>query len=222
MFKCVIFDLDGVIVDTAKYHYQAWKKLAESLGTTLTHEENEQLKGVSRMDSLQFILDKTDLSLSEEEKKTLATRKNDDYLSLIQDMDESEILPGVSDFITDLKVHDIKIVLGSASKNAKKVLRATGLIDKFDAIVDGNDVINGKPDPEVFLKGAESVGVEPHDCVVIEDAEKGIEAANAAQMFTVGMGEPEALPEADLVLSDLKGMTYNRFVQLVQTHTPSC
>lgn len=222
MFKCVIFDLDGVIVDTAKYHYQAWNNLAQQLGTTLTPEENEQLKGVSRMDSLQFLLDKANLQLSDTEKKALADSKNNDYLLLIQDMDESELLPGVHDFINDLRAHNIKVVLGSASKNAKIVLQSTGLLDKFDAIIDGNDVVKGKPDPEVFLKGADAVGVHPEDCVVIEDAEKGIEAANSANMFTIGIGDPKVLKDADAVLPNLNQMSYNRLVTLVQTNTPTC
>ncbi len=175
MPKAVLFDLDGVIVDTAKHHYIAWRALASELGFEFTEQDNERLKGVSRMDSLNILLEVGGLALPEDEKQQLAAKKNDQYVKAIKQMDETEILPGVTAFLTALKAAGISFALGSASKNAPIILNQIGLYDAFDAIVDGNVIEKAKPDPEVFLKGAELLGVAPEACVVFEDAQAGIE-----------------------------------------------
>jgi beta-phosphoglucomutase len=205
-FKSCIFDLDGVIVDTAKYHFIAWRRLANELGFDFTEAENEQLKGVSRVDSLNLILQWGGVSLTEAEKKDWAARKNAWYLEYIERMTPEEILPGAKDFLDALRQQGIKIALGSASKNARTILRRIGLEETFDAIIDGNQVLHGKPDPEVFLKGAAAVGVQPEDCLVFEDAEKGIEAALNGGMKAVGIGSPEVLHQANWVTPSLEGL----------------
>jgi len=198
--KACIFDLDGVITDTAKYHYIAWKALANQLGFDFTEHDNERLKGVSRMRSLDILLEIGSVSLSDEKKLEYADRKNSLYLTYIYEMTPDEILPGVADFIAELKANNIKIALGSASKNAHIILKQLGMEQVFDVIVDGNMVAKAKPDPEVFLKAAELLGVEPANCVVFEDAEAGIEAAINAQMACIGIGSPEILGKANLVV----------------------
>lgn len=197
-----IFDLDGVIVDTAAYHYEAWKRLANSLGFDFTHEQNEQLKGISRMDSLDLVLGWGNTHKTDSEKILLAQQKNSWYLELVRQMKPDEILPGVRQFIEELKAAGIRIALGSASKNSAEILERTGISDFFDAIVDGNSVARSKPDPEVFSRGAELLGFAPESCVVIEDAAAGIEAAHRAGMKVIGIGNPEVLKNADLVISD--------------------
>ena len=206
--KACIFDLDGVIVDTAVYHYQAWKRLANEMGFDFTEHQNEQLKGVSRMASLNLILgwggvkNKTDDELLE-----LATRKNDWYTEMIGRMTPAEILPGAREFVQSCRDAGLKTAIGSASKNTPTILEKLELMPLFDAIVDGNSVSNPKPDPEVFLKGAKAVGVAPADCVVFEDAIAGIEAAKNGGMKAVGIGKADMLTEADLVVSGLDKMT---------------
>ncbi len=197
-----IFDLDGVIVDTATYHYEAWKRLANSLGFDFTHEQNEQLKGISRMDSLDLVLGWGNTQKSPDEKLKLAQQKNAWYLELVGKMKPDEILPGVRPFIEELKAAGIRIALGSASKNSSEILERTGISDFFDVIVDGNSVSRSKPDPEVFSRGAELLGLEPENCVVIEDAAAGIEAAHRAGMKVIGIGDPQVLKNADLVIPD--------------------
>ncbi|MDO4230342.1 MAG: beta-phosphoglucomutase [Capnocytophaga sp.] len=200
--KGYIFDLDGVIVDTAKFHFVAWKKIGEEFGFTLTHELNEQLKGVSRVDSLKKILGWAGVSVSEKQFNELATRKNDDYLSYVAQMDENDILPGVKNYLQKLKNEGKYIALGSASKNARLILEKTGIISLFDAIVDGNDVSKAKPDPEVFIIAAQKLNAKNEECVVFEDSEAGIEAAKAANMKAIGIGNPEILHQADEVFND--------------------
>ncbi len=197
-----IFDLDGVIVDTAKYHFLAWKKLADELGIDFTHEHNELLKGVSRIRSLEIILELGNIQISDAEFDRCLNQKNKDYLTYIDKMDESEILPGVLDALNFIKGKGGKIVLGSASKNAKPILEKVGLVDYFDAIIDGNDVSKAKPDPEVFLLGAKKVNSKPEECVVFEDAVAGIQAAKNAGMISIGIGNKEVLNEADFVFKD--------------------
>lgn len=199
-FKSALFDLDGVIVDTAIYHFQAWRRLANEFGFDFTEHQNEQLKGISRMESLELILKWGDKTLSEAEKLEWASRKNDWYLELIQNMTPKEILPGVKDFLDELKDDGIKIALGSASKNSKMILNKIELFHYFDAIIDGNNITKGKPDPQVFLLGAEATGSLPSECVVFEDAQAGIQAAKAGGMYAVGIGEKSVLAEADLVV----------------------
>ncbi|MDO5105033.1 beta-phosphoglucomutase [Capnocytophaga sp.] len=204
--KGYIFDLDGVIVDTAKFHFLAWQKIGKEFGFELTHELNEQLKGVSRVDSLTKILGWAGVSVSAEKFDELATRKNTDYLTYVEKMTENDILPGVKTFLEKAKTQNIKIALGSASKNARPILEKLGIISYFDAIVDGNDVSKAKPDPEVFLIAAQKLGLAPSDCVVFEDAEAGIEAARRAQMKTIGIGSPQILTEADEVFSGFEAI----------------
>lgn len=200
--KGFIFDLDGVIVDTAQFHFKAWKKTADELGFDLTEELNEKLKGVSRIDSLQKILDWAQVSISKEQFDKMTFEKNEDYLEYVGQMTKEDVLPGVSAFIEKLKKLDYPIALGSASKNAKHILERVDLLNKFDAIVDGNDVTKAKPDPEVFLNAAQLLGANPKDCVVFEDSVAGIQAANIAGMTSIGIGDPSILFEADYCFKD--------------------
>jgi beta-phosphoglucomutase len=210
--KCFIFDLDGVIVDTAKYHYLAWQKIANQLGIEFTPEHNEDLKGVSRVRSLDLILALGNIEASQEDKNKWLVQKNEDYLSYLVNMDESEILPGVLPVLIYLKENNQKIVLGSASKNAKPILEKAKIIDYFDAIVDGNDVSNAKPDPEVFIQGAKKVNFSNEQCIVFEDSVAGIQAANIAGMTSVGIGEETILHEAQFVFPDFTHIDLN-FIQ---------
>jgi beta-phosphoglucomutase len=205
-YKACLFDLDGVLVDTAIYHFKAWRMLGENFGYQLTEEQNEQLKGVSRVESLNRILVWASFSATEEQKKIWLKEKNDNYLSLISSMNPSEILPGVVDFLAQIKEDGYKIGLGSASKNAEIILEKTGLMPWFDLIIDGNKVSKSKPDPEVFLKGAEGLGLLPHECIVFEDAQAGVEAAKSGGMKVIGIGEASVLKEADKVISNFVGI----------------
>jgi len=213
--KAVIFDLDGVIVDTAKYHYLAWKELANSLGFDFSEEQNELLKGVSRVRSLEILLDLGKVDLTQEEKDKYLIDKNVQYLQYIEKMDASEILPRISDLLSHLKKEEIRFALGSASKNARLILENLNLIHLFDAIVDGNDVSTAKPDPEVFLIAAEKLGTRPEDCIVIEDAQAGILAANAAGMISVGIGDKMVLQEAGFNLKSTDELTNEFMHQLL-------
>jgi beta-phosphoglucomutase len=210
--KCFIFDLDGVIVDTAKYHFLAWQKIAHQLGIEFTPEHNEELKGVSRVRSLDLILALGNLEASQEDKNKWLLQKNEDYLSYLVNMDESEILSGVLPVLIYLKENNQKIVLGSASKNAKPILEKAKIIDYFDAIVDGNDVSNAKPDPEVFIQGAKKVNFSNEECIVFEDSVAGVQAANIAGMTSVGIGEESILHEAQFVFPDFTHIDLN-FIQ---------
>ncbi len=195
-----IFDLDGVIVDTAKYHYLAWKRLAHELGFEFLEEHNERIKGVSRMTSLDIMLEVGGLTFSQSEKEVMAARKNEWYLEYIYKMTPEEILPGVVDFLVMLRSKGIKISLGSASKNAMLILERVQLQHYFDAVIDGNKALKAKPDPQVFLLAAEELGQNPTSCVVFEDAAAGIEAAKAAGMKCIGIGSPNVLGKADKVV----------------------
>jgi beta-phosphoglucomutase len=208
--KACLFDLDGVIVDTAIYHFQAWRRLANELGFDFTEHQNEQLKGISRMESLELILGWGNVSLSDEEKLTWATRKNDWYLDLVKEMTPDEVLPGVKDFLILLRKNNIKIALGSASKNSKLILERIEMLPYFDAIIDGNNITKGKPDPQVFLMGAEATHCKPEECVVFEDALAGVQAGKAGGMRVVGVGSPEVLTEADIVISTFEEMTLEK------------
>ncbi len=215
MKKAFIFDLDGVIVDTAKYHFLAWKKLANQLGIEFTHEHNEELKGVSRVRSLDIILELGNLQASQEDKNKWLVQKNEEYLSYLVDMDESEILPGVLKVLEFLKSKDQFIALGSASKNARPILEKTNILHFFDAIVDGNDVSNAKPDPEVFLRAAQLVGVSNENAIVFEDSVAGIQAANIANMISVGIGDATVLHEAKYNFKDFTFMDEVFLSQLI-------
>ncbi|WP_440895498.1 beta-phosphoglucomutase [Amphibacillus sp. Q70] len=210
----VLFDLDGVIVDTAKHHFLAWKQLADELGFHFTEADNERLKGVSRMDSLNILLEIGQVEVSETEKLELAARKNKRYVASISQMDEHDILPGVKDFLNELKVNDIPFALGSASKNALLILKKIGLYDTFDAIIDGNSITKAKPNPEVFLLGAKALSVAEQNCVVFEDAQAGIEAGKRADMRVVGVGDKNILTGADDYIETIKEMSVARLKSL--------
>jgi beta-phosphoglucomutase len=206
MKKAFIFDLDGVIVDTARYHFLAWQKLAQELGIEFTPEHNEELKGVSRVRSLDIILEIGKVTASQEDKNRWLIQKNEDYLSYLKNIDNSEILPGVMPILQFLKEKKQPIALGSASKNARPILEKTGIIHYFDAIVDGNDVTNAKPDPEVFLRAAKLLGATPENAIVFEDSVAGVQAANIGNMTSVGIGEETILHEAKYIFKDFTFM----------------
>jgi beta-phosphoglucomutase len=202
-----IFDLDGVIVDTAKYHFMAWRRLAKELGFEFTVEDNEALKGVSRMTSLEILLRTGGVTVTEKEKEVLAASKNGWYVEFISGMTPDEILPGSVRLLKSLRKAGIITAIGSASRNAGTILDRIELREMFDVIVDGNKIQKAKPDPEVFLRGAEEMNLHPSSCIVFEDAQAGIEAAIAGGMKSVGVGSPELLRRADLVIPDLKKIT---------------
>ena len=205
ILKACIFDLDGVLVDTAKYHFLAWKRLAKELEIDFQEHHNEQLKGISRMDSLDIILGIGDVTLNPEKKLELATKKNDWYVEYILEMNAEEILPGVLELLQELRQNDIKIALGSSSKNAATILDICDIRKYFDAIVDGTHISNSKPHPEVFLLGAEKLAMRAENCVVFEDAEAGVEAAINAGMKSIGVGPADSLGAADIVIDSLDG-----------------
>lgn len=207
MKKAFIFDLDGVIVDTAKFHYLAWKELANDLGFDFSEKQNEMLKGVSRSKSLEILLEIGKISLTQDHKEKLMFEKNQRYLSSVESLGTSEILPGIKDLILFLKSKNILVALGSASKNAIPLLKSLELFEFFDAIVDGNDVTHAKPDPEVFLLAAEKLRVSPDNCVVVEDSQAGIQAANIAGMTSVGIGSPENLSGSDFLFATTGDLT---------------
>ena len=213
--KAFLFDLDGVIVDTAKYHFLAWQKLANGLGIEFTEHDNEQLKGVSRVRSLELILALGQRTATAEEQALWLTQKNDDYLGYIQNMQADEILPGVVELLTYLREKKQKIALGSASKNARLILEKVNLLSYFDAIIDGNSVSNAKPDPEVFLQGALALGIPAEDAIVFEDAAAGIEAANAANMYSIGLGDPTILGAANRVVPQLTALRFEEIDALI-------
>ena len=204
--KAFIFDLDGVIVDTAKYHFLAWQKIASDLGIEFTPEHNEELKGVSRIRSLDIILKLGNIQASEENKNKWLKQKNEDYLAYIEHMDESEILPGVLNILEFIKEKKQLIGLGSASKNARPILEKVKILHMFDAIVDGNDVTNAKPDPEVFLRAAKLLNATNENSMVFEDSVAGIQAANIANMTSIGIGDEKILHEAKYNFKDFTFM----------------
>jgi len=201
MIQAVIFDLDGVIVDTAHYHFIAWQRLAKELGIHFTAQENEQLKGVSRMRSLEIILELGNLRLSREEMERLATKKNQWFVGYINAMKPDEIFPGVNELIKSIRASGIKVALASSSKNADTVLNLLNIKEYFDVIVDGTMITHTKPDPEIFLLAAKKLDIPVSQCLVFEDAEAGVEAALAAGMKCVGVGSPQQLGRADFVVS---------------------
>ncbi|MDQ0089182.1 beta-phosphoglucomutase [Paenibacillus anaericanus] len=201
--KGAIFDLDGVIVDTAKYHYLAWRSLAERLGFEFTEAHNERLKGVSRVESLRILLEVGGVEATEEERLEMADTKNKEYINYISQLDPSEILPGAKEYLELLRSQGVKIALGSASKNAEFILSRLSITDLFDAVIDGTKVSKAKPDPEVFLAASGALQLNPLDCVVFEDAEAGVQAGKAAGSKVVGIGSPDILKEADIVIAGL-------------------
>jgi len=209
MIKGFLFDLDGVIVDTAKYHFLAWKRLANELATPFTEIDNERLKGVSRMRSLDILLELGSLELTDQVKEELAAKKNTWYVDYITKMAPDEILPGALEFIKEAKGKNIKIALGSASKNAMTILEQLNITHYFDAIISGNEVSTAKPDPEVFLKGAQALGLKPEECIVFEDAAAGVEAAINGNMKCIGIGTSDVLGAANIVVEGLNAINTN-------------
>lgn len=210
MKTAIILDLDGVICDTAHFHFLAWQRLAAEYGYALTHADNEQLKGVSRVDSLKFILGLANKTLSNEQFETDLRRKNEWYLELVKDMGPSDTLTGVTAFFAEVAARKIPLALGSASKNANMVLTRVGLIQAFNAIVDASQVTHGKPHPETFLKAADLLGFAPENCLVFEDSAAGVQAAIAGGMKAIGIGTPEDLPGAILHLKNLGEFDFNK------------
>jgi beta-phosphoglucomutase len=201
--KGVIFDLDGVIVSTDEYHYLAWKKLADSEGIPFDRRINQRLRGVSRMASLAIILEKAPRRYTAKEKRVLAERKNATYLRLLERLNPSDILPGFSEVFSELKAKSIKAAIASSSRNAPKILKKIGLSREFHAVVDGNAISRSKPDPEVFLLAAEALGLPPRECLVVEDAAAGVEAALAGGMAVLAVGHAASDPRATLRAKDL-------------------
>ncbi|NJW51319.1 beta-phosphoglucomutase [Salinimicrobium oceani] len=214
--KGIIFDLDGVIVDTAKFHYLAWRKMANDLGFDITLEQNEQLKGVSRVHSLEQILGWGNRTVSSTEFAQLMSSKNEDYLSRIAHMNDEDLLPGVKTILDFLTENHIPFALGSASKNARPILKGLKIEKRFKAIVDGNDVTKAKPDPEVFLIAAQKLDMQPEDCVVFEDSVAGVEAANRAGMTSIGIGDKEILKEADHNFNDFTEIYIDFIKQIIK------
>lgn len=213
--KALIFDLDGVLTDTAAYHYQAWKQLANEKGVEFNWEINHQLRGVSRRASMEIIF--KNHNLSEEEITEGMKRKNEHYQALITNMTQTDVLPGALDLIKQARDVGIKVGLGSASKNAKTVLDAIGLTGWMDAIGDGYSVEKGKPEPDLFLHVAGELGVQSQFCAVVEDAEAGIEAALRAGMAAIGIGDPARLSDADVVYPSLEGLNLDRLINDLKT-----
>lgn len=211
MKSAIILDLDGVICDTAHFHFLAWHRLAAEYGYELTHADNEQLKGVSRADSLTFILGLANKTLSPEQFQEDLHRKNEWYLELVKDMGPLDVLPGVPSFFAEVAARKIPLALGSASKNANMVLTRVGLIHAFNAIVDASQVTHGKPHPETFLKAADLLGIAPEKCLVFEDSAAGIQAAIAGGMNAIGIGTPEDLPGAIMHLRNLGEFDFSKY-----------
>ena len=208
MIKGIIFDLDGVLVSTDEMHYQAWKRLAKELGIMgFTREDNRRQRGVSRMASLEIVLEKSERTYTEEEKSALAERKNNYYLELLEDMDDCAVLAGVKDVLKELKDKGLLLAVGSASKNAPVILEKTGLLPYLDKVSCGLDTTRSKPDPEVFLIAAQKLGLPPEECLVVEDSAAGIEAAAAGGMKSLGVGPFYEALGADYAAADLKGVT---------------
>lgn len=214
MIKACIFDLDGVIVDTAHYHFLAWQRLAGEIGINLTEKENERLKGVSRMDSLDIILRLGKVTMSAREKQALADKKNSWFLDFLSRMQPEEIFPGVKKLMADLKSVGIKVGLASSSKNARAVLKLLKIENLFDCFVDGTMISKSKPDPEIFLLAASKLSINPQECLVFEDAEAGVEAAIAAGMKCIGVGSQDQLSKADRVIQKTGDFKVDELVEL--------
>lgn len=203
MIKAVIFDLDGVIVSTDEYHFQAWQRLAHEEGIPFTEEDNEKLKGVSRMESLEIILMRSQKTFTVEAKKNMAERKNSYYLDLLKNLSPSHILDGVLHFLKNLQHRGIQVAIGSSSKNAVLILQKLGLSQSFEAVADGTNIKNSKPNPEVFLLAASLLSVLPANCLVVEDAEAGVNAGLAAGMKVLAVGSASSLLKATFRAKDL-------------------
>jgi len=215
--EACIFDLDGVIVETNEFHFKSWKRLSDTLNIPFTEDDNEKMKGISRMDSLDVILEIGNVEKTLDERKSLAHQKNEWYKEYLNELTERNILPGVSTLIRALKLADIKIAVGSASKNARLVLDKINLTKEFDAIVDGNDVAKSKPDPEVFLKAADILSSSPSNTIVFEDSYKGLVAANEGKFYSIGVGDADNLHNANMVISSFDGFTLANLRELYAT-----
>lgn len=210
-----IFDMDGVLVSTETYHFLAWKRLAETLGFTIDEAFNENLKGVSRAVCIDLILAHGGIQKTQIEKDNLAAQKNEWFLEYVSKISRADVLPGVIDFLHDLRKHSCKMAVGSASKNAPLLLEKMGITSFFDAIIDGNKIHKAKPNPEVFLRGAEELCVAPQNCVVFEDAQSGVEAAKAAGMLCVGIGDPSILTRADVCIPGFTAMNFKKLQHII-------
>lgn len=204
MIKGFIFDLDGVLTDTAEYHFRGWKRLADELGIPFTREDNEALRGIPRRESLLLILKEREFS--EEQILEMMERKNRYYLEFIHDITPRDVLPGARELLEEIRVAGLKSALGSASKNAAEVIQRLGIADLLNAVADGHSVERQKPAPDLFLHAASLLELSPSECVVVEDAAAGIEAARAGGFLSIGVGPRERLREADLVLPNLDGI----------------
>lgn len=216
MIRGLIFDLDGVIVDTAKYHFIAWKELADKLGIPFTLKDNERLKGVSRVRSFEIILEIGNRAMTAEQIQEYCEWKNNRYLEYINRLKESEILPGAKQFLLDARADGYRVGLGSASKNTALILDKLNITALFDAVIDGNKVSKAKPDPEVFVRCAADIGLRPSECVVFEDAEAGVEAAHNGGMIAVGIGSRDRLPDADVNLDGFEGITPQELIRRIK------
>lgn len=212
--RAVIFDLDGVIVSTDEFHYQGWQKLADEEGVYFDRTINERLRGVSRMDSLDILLEKSDKEYTDEQKQEMATRKNNYYRELLKNLSPEDLLPGAMQTMEELKKRGIKVAIGSSSKNTPTILEYIGLSDYFDAVSDGNQISKSKPDPEVFLLAAKKMGVPAEECVVVEDAAAGVEAAIRGNMKALGVGSAAEDQRAHLRAKDLSEVTVDQILGL--------
>lgn len=217
--KGCIFDLDGVLCETSYFHFLAWQRTAEALGIAFTEKDNEHLKGVSRVGSLKYILELGGVTLEQNEFDEWLTRKNELYLSMIDGLRPEDCNEGVIPFLEDLKRNGVGIALGSSSKNARRVLDALEISHYFDAIVDGNDVLRSKPDPEVFQKGAAQMGMKPGECVVFEDAPMGLLAARNGGFISIAVGGEELLEFTSIQIPDMKGLSFDKINSMVATYS---
>jgi len=212
--QAVIFDLDGVIVSTDEFHYLGWKQIADEEGIPFDKEINNRLRGVSRMESLEILLEKSPKAYSDSEKVGLATRKNNVYVQLLQSITPADILPGAMNLLTALRSRQIKVAIGSSSRNTPLILQRIGLADYFDAVADGNDITRSKPDPEVFLLAAKRLGVDPEWCIVVEDARAGVDASLSAGMKCVAVGDAAGDARASISSKFLSGITADQILSL--------
>lgn len=214
MIKGFVFDLDGVIADTAKYHYLAWKQIAGKIGITIDLDFNKQLKGISRMDSLESILEYggQENKYTLQEKETMAHEKNSEYVKLLQHLTSKDLLPGVAEFLSEAKKREIPCVIASASKNAPFILKKLGVYDDFNGIVDLEKLLEGKPSPEIFLKAVEMIGIKPEEAIGFEDALAGISGIKKAGMFAVGIVTNEKLEHADIMVKDLRELSIEKLI----------
>lgn len=215
MIGGLLFDLDGVLVDTAKYHYLAWKQIADMLKIPFSEKENERLKGISREESFEILLSLNNCQLSPQEKEVYCEKKNKLYKAYLEQLQAEEVLPGVRSFLQEASMNGYRIGLGSASKNSLYILEKLNLLPWFHVIIDGTKVTQAKPNPEVFQRGAKALGLPSNECLVFEDSEAGIEAAHRAGMKAVGIGSREKLPEADMILRGFQGTSLKEVIDVI-------